>query len=213
MVETRESPIVLVGLPLGNTSFHGVVIWNHRHTHPGAGRTFSLLALNTIQELVGPQKHLPITDCRRAIEIAAIGVELISRELLELWFGGQYEGVTGSTDAVQPLADQHRGGVERPSAEATATAVAETLTAAGLLSDAPDAGTLRCYASDNPQRFAALGSRFLGRPLRHSERGLDLPPIRRRPRREVLRRPDGSFQSQLDHQRARLANISWRRLS
>ncbi len=52
------------------------------------------------------------------------------------------------------------------SAQATAETVAETLSGADLLSDAREPGILRCYVSDNPQRFTALGSRFLGRPLR-----------------------------------------------
>jgi len=51
------------------------------------------------------------------------------------------------------------------SAQATASTVAHTLAAADLLSDAADGGTLRCYVSDNPQRFTAIGSRFLGEPL------------------------------------------------
>ena len=51
------------------------------------------------------------------------------------------------------------------SAPATADAVADVLAAADLLSDAAEGGTLQCYVSDNPQRVAAIGSRFLGQPL------------------------------------------------
>ena len=53
------------------------------------------------------------------------------------------------------------------SAQAAARAVVGTLADADLLCEPGPGGTLRCYVSDNPQRFAAVGSRFLGRPLRN----------------------------------------------
>ena len=53
------------------------------------------------------------------------------------------------------------------SAQAAARAVVSTLADADLLCEPGRGGTLRCYVSDNPQRFAAVGSRFLGRPLRN----------------------------------------------
>jgi len=33
--------------------------------------------------------------------------------------------------------------------------------------DTETAGTVRCYVSDNPERFAALGGRFLNEPLEY----------------------------------------------
>ncbi|HVP10029.1 MAG TPA: glutamate racemase [Phycisphaerae bacterium] len=47
------------------------------------------------------------------------------------------------------------------SGEQTARAVAEQLTAGGALSDRTGRARLRCYVSDNPQRFRELGQRFL----------------------------------------------------
>ena len=35
----------------------------------------------------------------------------------------------------------------------------------GLLSPAKRPGTVQCYVSDFPQRFSAIGARFLGEPL------------------------------------------------
>jgi len=52
------------------------------------------------------------------------------------------------------------------SAEATACTVKKRLTEEGGLAGGPDAGELRCYVSDNPQRFRAVGGRFLGHPIR-----------------------------------------------
>ena len=52
------------------------------------------------------------------------------------------------------------------SAEATACAVQSLLAADGALSDGRGTGKLRCYVSDNPQRFRAVGERFLGHPIR-----------------------------------------------
>lgn len=62
----------------------------------------------------------------------------------------------------------------------TSLAVQRHLQAAGGLSDAPARGTLRCYVSDNPQRFEQVGSRFLGEPVEfvqlvEAERYVNLP--------------------------------------
>jgi glutamate racemase len=51
------------------------------------------------------------------------------------------------------------------SAEATADAVAKELASRGALTAESSAGNLRCYVSDNPQRFREIGQRFLGRPV------------------------------------------------
>jgi glutamate racemase len=51
------------------------------------------------------------------------------------------------------------------SAEATARAACDLLTRDGLLCRS-GGGTLRCYVSDNPQRFREVGGRFLGRAIR-----------------------------------------------
>lgn len=53
------------------------------------------------------------------------------------------------------------------SAEATARTVQAMLAADGTLSGAPVGGRLRCYVSDNPQRFREVGGRFLGQPIAH----------------------------------------------
>jgi glutamate racemase len=53
------------------------------------------------------------------------------------------------------------------SAETTAGAVAEALLGAGLESEtgASEAGTVRFFATDSPERFARVGTIFLGRPI------------------------------------------------
>ena len=51
------------------------------------------------------------------------------------------------------------------SAEAVAEQVAGML-AAGPPSEAAARGSLQCYVSDNPERFRAVGERFMGSPLR-----------------------------------------------
>ena len=51
------------------------------------------------------------------------------------------------------------------SATATARKVASVLTEQNALSTAGTTGKLLCYVSDNPQRFQALGARFLGEPI------------------------------------------------
>jgi glutamate racemase len=48
------------------------------------------------------------------------------------------------------------------SAEATARCVKQMLTAEDALSSSSKSGRLRCYVSDNPQRFREVGGRFLG---------------------------------------------------
>lgn len=50
-----------------------------------------------------------------------------------------------------------------------ALAVRERLTASGELSAATRTGTLRCFVSDNPTRFRAVGSRFLGQDIEQVE--------------------------------------------
>ncbi|MEP0842265.1 MAG: glutamate racemase [Phycisphaerae bacterium] len=52
------------------------------------------------------------------------------------------------------------------SAEATARHVRASLADLSALSGAPGRGRLRCYVSDNPQRFREIGGRFLGQPIR-----------------------------------------------
>ena len=52
------------------------------------------------------------------------------------------------------------------SAEATAQAAWKLLTDNNNLSGSVAPGRLRCYVSDNPQRFREVGGRFLGKPLR-----------------------------------------------
>ena len=50
------------------------------------------------------------------------------------------------------------------SGQATALAVKGYLGEHGLANPRPE-GTLRCYSTDNPQRFAAVAERFLGRAV------------------------------------------------
>ncbi len=52
------------------------------------------------------------------------------------------------------------------SAQATAIAAQRLLAERDALSGIAGRGTLRCYVSDNPQRFREIGGRFLGRPIR-----------------------------------------------
>jgi glutamate racemase len=52
------------------------------------------------------------------------------------------------------------------SGEETARAVAGMLGSPGALSGRAEGGTLRCYVSDNPQRFSEVGSRFLAESIR-----------------------------------------------
>lgn len=52
------------------------------------------------------------------------------------------------------------------SADATARQVRSVLGDLSALSGAPGRGRLRCYVSDNPQRFREIGGRFLGHPIR-----------------------------------------------
>jgi len=51
------------------------------------------------------------------------------------------------------------------SAEQTAQAVENLLRERDALLPRPLGGRLRCYVSDNPQRFQVIGSRFLGEPI------------------------------------------------
>lgn len=52
------------------------------------------------------------------------------------------------------------------SADATARAARQMLSEQSALSSEPGRGRLRCYVSDNPQRFREVGGRFLGQPIR-----------------------------------------------
>lgn len=52
------------------------------------------------------------------------------------------------------------------SAEATSQTAEEALAQVAGLSLRTAGGTLRCYVSDNPQRFREVGSRFLGEPIK-----------------------------------------------
>jgi glutamate racemase len=55
------------------------------------------------------------------------------------------------------------------SATAAAGEVRRRLTHAGTASPRQAGGTLRCYTTDNPGRFAAIGERFAGREIGHVE--------------------------------------------
>lgn len=52
------------------------------------------------------------------------------------------------------------------SADATARWAKQMLAHMDILSLSTDPGRLRCYVSDNPQRFREIGGRFLGQPIR-----------------------------------------------
>lgn len=52
------------------------------------------------------------------------------------------------------------------SAGATALAARDLLVREEAMSDASAPGRLRCYVSDNPQRFREVGGRFLNKPIR-----------------------------------------------
>lgn len=56
------------------------------------------------------------------------------------------------------------------SGEAVAKVTRKLLEDEQLLSLAERVGTVKCYVSDFPQRFSAIGSRFLGEPLEHVTR-------------------------------------------
>ncbi len=51
------------------------------------------------------------------------------------------------------------------SGQATALEVAEALATANLRNPRPAGGRLKCHCTDNAERFAAVASRFLGRPV------------------------------------------------
>ena len=51
------------------------------------------------------------------------------------------------------------------SAEQTASTVEDELRRRDALSPRTIGGRLRCYVSDNPQRFQVIGTRFLGEPI------------------------------------------------
>ncbi|MCG3136258.1 MAG: Glutamate racemase [Phycisphaerae bacterium] len=53
------------------------------------------------------------------------------------------------------------------SGEAVVSAAHRLLSEQNLLSPATQRGTVQCYVSDYPQRFAAIGTRFLGESLPH----------------------------------------------
>jgi glutamate racemase len=65
------------------------------------------------------------------------------------------------------------GAVVVDSAEETAWAVQRALKRDNRLSSRANAGTLRCYATDNPDRFRKIGTRFCGEPLEY----VDLVPL------------------------------------
>ncbi len=56
------------------------------------------------------------------------------------------------------------------SGAAVARQTREMLSDLGLLSPSGQPGTVHCYVSDFPQRFSAIGARFLGEPLPHVTR-------------------------------------------
>ncbi len=55
------------------------------------------------------------------------------------------------------------------SARAAAIEVGRLLTKASLEASGREGGELRCYTTDNPERFARLGQRFGGRTIEHAE--------------------------------------------
>lgn len=61
------------------------------------------------------------------------------------------------------------GAVVVDSADETAWSVQQALKTANLLSCRTNPGTLRCYATDNPERFSRIGTRFCGEPLENVE--------------------------------------------
>ena len=64
------------------------------------------------------------------------------------------------------------------SAETTATAVAEALSASNLAADGGgDAPQIRFFATDSPERFARVGAIFLGRPI--DEADVELVDLRK----------------------------------
>ena len=56
------------------------------------------------------------------------------------------------------------------SGDAVARQARNLLSDLGLLSSSDRPGTVQCYVSDFPQRFAAIGACFLGEPLPHVAR-------------------------------------------
>lgn len=88
------------------------------------------------------------------------------------------EGVKDLDPAVVVLGCTHYPLVERAvakqmpratvvdSAGATALAARDLLVREGAMSHSSAPGRLRCYVSDNPQRFREVGGRFLNKPIR-----------------------------------------------
>ena len=61
------------------------------------------------------------------------------------------------------------GPVVVDSAEETAWTIQRLLKRNNQLSSRVNTGRLRCYATDNPERFRKIGTRFCGEPLEHVE--------------------------------------------
>ena len=59
------------------------------------------------------------------------------------------------------------------SAEQCAQDVAQRLTGAGLLAPGGSTGSLRCFVTDDPEKFQSLASRFVGNRDRTPNMGLD----------------------------------------
>lgn len=75
-------------------------------------------------------------------------------------------GCTHYPLVAEAVAELMPGATVVDSADATARRTWEWLTQHDALSASREPGRLRCYVSDNPQRFREIGGRFLGQPIR-----------------------------------------------
>ncbi len=123
--------------------------------------------------------HLPVTQRRcpslvSLIEEGRSGDDPILRMLLTEYLEGVRQldpavvllGCTHYPLVAPAVAELMPGATVVDSADATARAARDVLVRQGVLSLSTAGGRLRCYVSDNPQRFREVGGRFLGWPIR-----------------------------------------------
>jgi len=123
--------------------------------------------------------HLPVTQqaCPSLVSLIEEGRSCDDPILLML-LGEYLDGVRQLDPAVVLLGCTHYPLVAEAvaklmpaaqvidSADAAARSAKQRLAATDGLSDAYELSRLRCYVSDNPQRFREVGGRFLGQPIR-----------------------------------------------
>jgi len=154
--------------------------------HRSGGRDIAVLAteatVNTeayTRAIHAIDSNIPVTQqaCPSLVSLIEEGRSCDDPILLML-IGEYLEGVRQLDPAVILLGCTHyplvAGAVAKlmptaqiiDSADATARSAKQLLASIDALSEAMDASRLRCYVSDNPQRFREVGGRFLGQPIR-----------------------------------------------